>query len=1082
MPLIRTFRAEFSGHFTQFFEDCPPELERAASIPFDGTPPLTTVFGAQSGDKPRVTDQPGPIKLLNLDPNIYSDLCRTIAGDFYSHTRDRSDYTIQSVHVLRNPIIWKRYQAEKRLRRQLAEEERTARERMRARAPEGNPSAPTFELSIAGLEASPSAADEEDPEELFRDEIMFHGTHKKRIPSILLNGLDPRTTTRASHGKGVYFSDSIEKCMGYIDIQTSMDQEYSIIMCCVLLGKVLVEPYSAKTLTSQSMFLPAGYDSAVAQDFFKEWIIFEKSQILPLCVINFKTTNRPDSFFRLCTPNILLNGATVYPSSFHDIQSLCIVPTPTDNSQPDGPNDEDWRDPDVEKSQMLLNIFNIPIGTAQICNTGITPWTKVWFVKAVISPGAPAFACFTNSEIETLVTASNNIQLLQDRLDQDVTRSKAHQDSQTAVIERETSKIPNGGRLIELMTDIGPDLERLQDAGKKANEALEQLKVQALGTGRPGILQSHEFLLAVHPYQSLLSELKVNYDLKAAPLGYWNTEQILSAEMIVKTRKSLEFTLRLDTESHDRQTAAIQAEKERVHRQSCFMFTALTEAEIDSRRALAKAQRQSSKLHSTFAMKDTELLTSTIPIWPHIVAELLMPWLIIRQLPHSTIELLNDTTTINQKGRIHKMGLRSDGAKEWWDIAPQVTFQQPLPSYLFWPVDPRRRLPNRRLFTFKDYIEWMFLERESRTRTRELHRRQPKSLQSQPAQEPAQDPLAGLDIDQYLQEQWDLLDPCILQSIQGLFSRWGTVIFNRKERQAELDSMGSDLLNGLFESAEPHMLIRNESLTSSTSQPGSSKPPPAECPICQEDLELPEPGTNISAPEPEKVVKLKSCRHCFHEECIKQWFQSSASQLKCPMCSAMCSTGAKAGATKNAIKLGPMPDAIMGYNFEVRLCCYLLYIVVPEHTVTGDDGVKRVIKTDLRYAIVPFSARLGPLLMIRLICLFYYGYLFRVGRSLTRNVDNVVVWNGVHMRTSMHGSHGFPAPNYERNCWDEINQKGIALGLDELVLNMPQLESTPAPQGVRLGDIALPPEIVEELAAQDMLNRLFHKDQPLLFK
>ncbi|KAF9382955.1 hypothetical protein CPC16_009130 [Podila verticillata] len=112
-------------------------------------------------------------------------------------------------------------------------------------------------------------------EDMFRDEILFHGTPKRKLPSILQKGLDPRTTVRANYGKGVYFSDSIEKCMQYVDPQTSMEQEYSIILCCVLLGKVWVEPYekAQRTLDQNTMFLPEGYDSAVGHDSFKEWIV-----------------------------------------------------------------------------------------------------------------------------------------------------------------------------------------------------------------------------------------------------------------------------------------------------------------------------------------------------------------------------------------------------------------------------------------------------------------------------------------------------------------------------------------------------------------------------------------------------------------------------------------------------------------------------------------------------------------------------------------------------------------------------------------------------------------------------------------
>ncbi|KAF9988235.1 putative E3 ubiquitin-protein ligase dtx2 [Mortierella antarctica] len=978
MPLMQTCMDEFSDLFRPFFEDCPPKVEAAASIPIDQPLPTPTPTPTPTLPlwpvKPPTTDS-NSIKLLNLDPNTYPDLCRTVADGFYSHTRDGSDYFIQSVHILRNPLVWKRYQAEKQLRRQLAQEERAKRKQAML---QNTVSQPTSGCA-AFLSTEPPAQDDInslDPMELFRDEVLFHGTHKKHIPSILLNGLDPRTTTRASYGKGVYFSDSIEKCTGYIDAQVSMDQEYSIIVCCVLLGNVFVEPYSKKTLHSQTMFLPTGYDSAVAQGLFQEWIVFEKSQILPLCVVNFKTTNRPDSFFRLSNPVVLLHGASVYPSIFEDIPSI-----------------------------------------------------------------------------------------LQGRLDQDVRTSLSYKNSRTAYIAEQTARIWDGERLLALSTEVLPELERIQEEGRAVTAELEKLTASALQLGRPDILQSHEFRLAAHPYQSRLAELKATYDLKAASLNKWTSAHHQAATLVLKERHDLEHYVRENEDRHKRQAAAIQGEKARINQQARGMVQILTEAEVQTRRTAA-FQALVNPIKK-FTLKPKEVDTSTTQIWPLVVAEMLMPWLVVKQLPYEKQQLLNGTEPKMSFFRLLSVN-STVVPRSWWDATPQAVFEQLMASSVFWPIDPRRRLPNRRLFALKDYIEWIFLERESRIRTQPQH-----ALQ----QGPSPNPLAEQDPAQFMEEQWATLDPCILQSIQGLSSRGGLVVFKRKERQEELDTMGTNLLSGLFVDAEEHMLIRDEALPPS----GSSKLPPAECPICQEELVVSKPGTSPGGVDPDKVVKIKTCRHCFHEECITEWFQSAGSQLKCPMCNVMCSTKNRKA---TAIKLGPMPDAVMGYSFDVRLCCYLIYIVIPSHSImNGETSV--TVKTDLRWAIVPFSGRLGPLLMIRLICLFYYGHLFRHGRSLSRNRDNVVVWNGVHLRTSMLGAHGYPAPNFEKNCWDEINQKGVALGLDELVLSVPPLESIVVPvqaETPTLEGFSFPPELAEELAAEHALEYLFDQRHPLLFR
>ncbi|CAO3563987.1 unnamed protein product [Mortierella alpina] len=1069
MPLLDSSTHEFSDLFRPFFEDCPPEVEAAASIPIDQ--PLPTQSVAVMPLWPvKSPPQDSSIKLLNLDPNTYPDLCRTVAGDFYSHTRDRFDYSIQSVHILRNPLVWKRYQAEKQLRRQLAQEEREKRKQARAQS-----TASQATSTSAALSTPPSSAQDDivnlEPTELFRDEVLFHGTHKKHLPSILLNGLDPRTTTRASYGKGVYFSDSIEKCTGYIDPQVSMDQEYSIIVCCVLLGNVFVEPYSKKTLHSQTMFLPPGYDSAVAHGLFQEWIVYEKSQILPLCVVNFKTTNRPDSFFRLSNPVVLLRGASVYPSGFEDVPSTCTVPTPTDDSSDSlTVAEREWHSPDKAKEQLLSEVLNIPPATVQVCTVGRAPH-KVSYFKHLDNSGAVSAFSLYDNQMDQLKAACLNVQILQGRLDQDVRSSISYKNSRTTFIAEQTARIWDGERLVALLTEALPELERIQEEGKTVSAELEKLTASALQLGRTGMLQSHEFRLAAHPYQSRLAELKAAYDLKAAPLSNWTAEQHQAATLVRKERHDLELYVRENEARHERQTAAIQVEKARVGQQARGMIKPLTEAEVEKRRT--EASQVLVDAFKKFSLKLKEVDTSTAQIWPQVVAEVLMPWLIVKQLPYEKQQHLNLTEP--QKTPFKLLGVNSTVVPfNWWDVTPNAAFEQLMASHEFWPIDPRRRLPNRRLFYIKDYIEWIFLERESRIRKQQQH-----ALQ----QGTSSDTLAGLDRAQFMQEQWATLDPCILQSIQGLSSRGGLVVFKRKERQEELDKMGSDLLGGLFVDAEEHMLIRDEAPAPSASGPGASKLPPAECPICQEELVLSKPGAHPGGVAPEKVVKIKTCRHCFHEECISQWFQSAGSQLKCPMCNVMCST--RSGNTK-AIKLGPMPDAVMGYSFDVRLCCYLIYIVVPAHTIMT-DGTSTSVKTDLRWAIVPFSGRLGPLLMIRLICLFYYGHLFRHGRSLSRNRDNVVVWNGVHLRTSMVGAHGYPSPNFEMNCWDEINQKGVAMGLDQLIVSMPVLEEKTAaalvPAETRtLDGFVMPPDLAEELAAQDAMESLFDGRRPLLFR
>ncbi|KAK7915949.1 hypothetical protein WMY93_011710 [Mugilogobius chulae] len=54
--------------------------------------------------------------------------------------------------------------------------------------------------------------------------------------------------------------------------------------------------------------------------------------------------------------------------------------------------------------------------------------------------------------------------------------------------------------------------------------------------------------------------------------------------------------------------------------------------------------------------------------------------------------------------------------------------------------------------------------------------------------------------------------------------------------------------------------------------------------------------------------------------------------------------------------------------------------------------------------------------------------IFTVGVSRTSGMDNMVTWNGIHHKTSMHGGpqcFGYPDPHYLSRVKDELKAKGI---------------------------------------------------------
>ncbi|KAG0087491.1 putative E3 ubiquitin-protein ligase dtx2 [Podila epicladia] len=1064
MTLVHTNKAEFSELFTQFFEDCAPEIEAIPNVRFDKEP-IT------------LSDTPGATKHLNLDPAVFPDVCNAIVGDFFGHCRNKDDYSIQSLRLLRNPVTWHRYQSEKKVRRRLAEDV-----------------------------------------DMFRDEILFHGTPKRKLSSILQNNLDPRTTVRANYGKGVYFSDSIEKCMQYVDLQTSMEQEYSIILCCVLLGKVWIEPYekAQRKLDSNTMFLPEGYDSAVGHDSFKEWIVYEKSQVLPLCVINFKSSNNPDCFHRLSSHSVLFQGLNFYPTSMHLIQTICNVPTPTDTNAPSSvPNKDDssWKTPTPQEASMLWTVLNIPVGEAQIRKIKF-PNHEEFAVTAKNLDDRTVYFYINHAQWTILIGVARNIQVLEERNKMDTDRTFMERSRQRLQIEELINSVPECEALIVKYTEVKPELDAIEAEGVKVNQTIDLLKAQAFhsGAGRPDIYNTHEFQLAVHPYQNRLNELKQMYDGKIATLGpLWNAEHVGKAIQVKAWRQQLQADVAADHVKEQRQLSAIEVEKSKARTQAVSCSTIVTLPELEARIQQAMNERENPNPAfspvEAFAFKTTQVHTYSSQIWAQVVAELLMPTLMICQMPSHRMKLLNETNVDDIGVKLQMLQLK--GVGKWYEIAPCAFFDMPMASTAFWPVHPQNKLPNRRLFMMKDFVEWIFLEKERRIRTTAQSRSRPGMMSRlvRDSLKVDEDPLFGLDVLELYREEWEKLDPCILRALKGLKSRNGTVVFNRKERQEELDKLGKDLIGNLFVMADSDMLILDESshkatsvsisaattTTHSTSSSSSTatttttttSSPTSECPICQDPLVIPEPGKTILVAD--QVVKLKSCRHCFHQGCIVEWFKAKDSQLKCPMCNVLCTTRGLTDATKDAFKgsvakLGPMPDGYMAYTFDDRLACYFLYVNIPSSKTTSTDGTAANVPPDRRYATVPVTAKLGPLLMIRLICLFYYGHMFRVGDSVTRGISNVVIWNGVHLRTGMTGAYGFPAPEFESSCWQEINQKGVAMGLDELLLSIPQTTPGSGSPLVDEPEIVLPEGLAAEMSAQNMIHKILHPDRAPLFQ
>lgn len=54
--------------------------------------------------------------------------------------------------------------------------------------------------------------------------------------------------------------------------------------------------------------------------------------------------------------------------------------------------------------------------------------------------------------------------------------------------------------------------------------------------------------------------------------------------------------------------------------------------------------------------------------------------------------------------------------------------------------------------------------------------------------------------------------------------------------------------------------------------------------------------------------------------------------------------------------------------------------------------------------------------------------IFTIGRSSTSGMDNVIIWNDIHHKTSWNsnaGGHGYPDPDYLKRVKEELLAHGI---------------------------------------------------------
>ncbi|KAF9908210.1 hypothetical protein EC991_010136 [Linnemannia zychae] len=1122
-----------------------------------------TTTSNNTSKKPEYSDQFIPLfdtpltatpSLIDVPRPVFTSLYNIIANEFYAHTKCRTEYAIQRIQVLCNPIVWTRYQAEKQLRRRRELERQLHMAANTSRCPAHDNNTRSVMETLSNT-PSPFTLT---PEELFNDEVLFHGTLKANLPSILANGLDPRlsqrrnnnlsTRTSSIYGAACYFSDSIEKCMRYVDDQTDTEQEYSVLLCAVLLGRVLVEPedHQARVLSQESFFLPEGYDSAVEQDLFKEWVVFDKAQILPLCVIHFRATNSPCSYLRLLgsdlghlsrsrtktitVPVLIPTPAPIPSVSFPSTSSndTEFIDANSIDSLGEHPMLTDWKMPDPAMALMLKTLLDIP---SNLCRVRLyfggrhspqlarssqqqqqhekTISNKMWIISCPfhLSNGPIGL---THEDMLLLKRISEILKDLDDHQKKHIRLFNELRDTQTQAIEAPLCSVAENDLLLGRWEGLHPLLER-------EKKGILDLYIDRYKKTHPGDKWRWDDATK-NRYQEDIeaAEKRFGDEIVEQSSHRWTAEQVMESFKAFEESTQLMRLKRVDNGRMENERLKLEQERA-VQRKFAagkaehlgHDYVAELEEGLREYQSLVNAvarcpanasvsqqgqgQPTMAQQHPVMVQSwvDLELSVQHIIYRPQIFVDLYLTSSLLSRFTYATdfsplLKKARSTTSMlllqyvdkTYMGIFQVLSTTSSSSPspqlqqlEWWNIVPMALTQAPTPAPQFWPVNPRSRIPTRSFYHLTEYIDWILHKAYSAAATNIL-----VGTWTGPSEARTKKTAV-----------WETIDPWILPAIQGLSSRSGSIFFNREQREAEINTIQGDILAQLF-----LKLPESPSLptaTAAAAKTGSQyselnldekwKFARGDCAICSDPM-LPigeDYHNNFNRHcsvrlEWSAIVRMHRCGHCFHENCIREWFSCEYTVLKCPICSIPCAIGSDSsadsrdefsaeatessptsvdgGATsfKCAMKLGPMPDAAMAYTFDVWLCCYIVLFHIPKHTFVVSDnttttnrnnsncaaGHSVTIKEVWRQAIIPFSPRLGPLLLIRLICAFYYGHFFRVGESITRSIDNVVVWNGIHMRTALNGPYGFPAPFFEKECWREVDEKGIAVGLEGILL------------------------------------------------
>jgi len=203
-----------------------------------------------------------------------------------------------------------------------------------------------------------------------------------------------------------------------------------------------------------------------------------------------------------------------------------------------------------------------------------------------------------------------------------------------------------------------------------------------------------------------------------------------------------------------------------------------------------------------------------------------------------------------------------------------------------------------------------------------------------------------------------------------------------------------------------------------TSCPAATLAPTEQCGLC----------LDVFTPQDDVVIPSRCTGHYFHRVCPGTQFDIAAvmKQLKrCPSCRKHYGV-VYGNMPPGTMRVHTLAESLPGHHPHPTLQLSFHFPAGTQDVDHPQPGVPYC--GDQRVAFLPDTAE-GRAVLALLQKAWQRRLLFTVGRSLSRNVDHCVIFNGIHLKTRQCSTAsepwGYPDPTYLLRVTGELNEKGV---------------------------------------------------------